>query len=185
MTRQIAIIGTAGPDKDKTELMTKRLWEAMLADAVTRIQPDDHLYSGGAAWVDHLAIKLFLSGHGQGGLDIFLPCPIDDKGRFVGPPKSSASAANYYHEKFSRILQVDTRLEIASVDWCYGSLYAEPSAPGYGGTFARNKKVAERVNACIAYTWGEGDEPADGGTKNTWDQITGDRVHVPLRGLLP
>ena len=50
--------------------------------------------------------------------------------------------------------------------------------------FARNGKIARVTAAAIAYTWGEADHPAQGGTLDTWRQIkSADKVHVSLSQL--
>jgi hypothetical protein len=181
MQPKIAIIGTAGRDKSKP--MTQILWSAMVADAQQRILKGSHLVSGGAAWADHLAIHLFLIGH-AGALTLHLPAPFQN-GRFEGPMKSSGSTANYYHELFSEIIRVDTRKQIQFCSFLpnvSGSF--EPAAPGYGGIFARNTKVAQ-ADGMLAYTWGEtSDQPADGGTLDTWNKCQGEKIHVPLKWLV-
>jgi hypothetical protein len=76
---------------------------------------------------------------------------------------------------------VDGRAQIAQAVTQGAKLSVEPAAAGYGGMFARNKKVASVCDSAIAYTFGEGDRPADGGTFDTWKQINGsDKVHVSL-----
>jgi len=181
--KSVAIIGTAGRDKGKTHDID--LWCAMFEDAKGRFVSDVELVSGGAAWADHLAVSLFLSSPRQFKLRLYLPSMFaPHTSRFVGPADSSASAANFYHEKFTKATGIDARREIAHVMGMPGVVVeCEPSAAGYGGMFARNKKVALASDACLAYTWGPGREPADGGTKNTWDQIVGRKVHVPLHTL--
>jgi hypothetical protein len=173
---KIAIIGTAG--RDKTKPMTQQLWEWMLADAQSRIKQGSHVVSGGAAWADHLAVALFLSGW-AGELTLHLPAPFQH-GKFSGPSGSSASAANYYHGLFSRVLNVDTLSQIEQVttmDNVAGSF--EPEMVGYRGMFNRNAKVAV-ADEMLAYTFGVGGVPADGGTKDTWDKCRGKRTHIPL-----
>lgn len=184
MGLNVAVIGTAGRDKGKP--YTKQLWEAMLEDARRRFVSDVTLVSGGAAWADHLAVALFLENRDKFSLRLFLPSIFaEHTQRFVGPANSAASAANFYHEKFSRAIGVDSRGQIASLFKMGNvSIDCEPSSEGYGGMFARNKKVAQVSDACLAYTWGEGTEPADGGTMNTWKQIEGRKVHVPLYRFL-
>lgn len=174
---KIAIIGTAG--RDKTKPMTKRLWNWMIEHAKAHIPEGAHLVSGGAAWADHLAIYLFLKEHAR-ELTLHIPAPYYD-GRFHGPMRSAASAANYYHGLFSKVVGYDTLAEIgkvADMEHCHGSF--QPAQDGYAAMFARNKLVAKEANKMFAYTFGTGDEPADGGTKNTWDQCRGERIHVPL-----
>lgn len=51
--------------------------------------------------------------------------------------------------------------------------------------FVRNDMVAAEATACLAYTWGPGAEPADGGTNHTWSRIQGRKLHIPLSSLQP
>lgn len=181
--RMIAVIGTAG--RDASQPKSKALWQAMCADLRERLTPTDHLISGGAAWSDHLAVHAFTQGW-VSALTLHLPAPLGPQG-FVGPNKSAASAANYYHQQFSQVIGQDSYAQILSLVNHPGvTLTYEPAAPGYGAMFARNKKVAAQSNACVAYTFGDADnQPADGGTLNTWNQINSiDKVHVPLHGLI-
>ena len=172
--KSIAVIGTAG--RDKTIPMTRQLWEWMLEDARSRIPFGVCLVSGGAAWADHVAVVLFLEGHVK-ALRLHLPAPFN--GRFEGPRNSSASVANYYHSKFSSIIGEDTFSHISkAIDMGAEVTYEAPSV-GYSGMFSRNKLVA-RSDGMLAYTFGTGDTPADGGTRYTWDRSRGRRLHVPL-----
>lgn len=176
---RIAIIGTAGRDKSKP--MTLALWEWMLADALSRVPSGAHVVSGGAAWADHLAVELFRCGH-AGELTLHLPAPFHNQ-QFIGPRQSAGNAANYYHQLFSKAIGRNTRADIewaAEQPMVNGSF--EPEAEGYGAMFARNLKVAA-CEEMLAYTFGTGDRPADGGTAHTWDRCRGQRVHVPLPTL--
>ena len=177
--RRVAIIGTAG--RDKHEQMDQALWEAMVADARGRVGPEDILVSGGAAWADHLAVRLYLESAVK-GLVLHLPAPFEEA-RFVGPDQSAASAANYYHERFMQLTGVDGLAEIDMAINCGAVVSFEPPSSGYAAMFARNAKVAKGSDKVIAYTFGTSDQPADGGTKNTWDQISGPREHVSLVSL--
>lgn len=178
-----AIIGTAG--RDKTKPMTYQLWKFMIKHAWDHIPKGQHVVSGGAAWADHLAVFLFLEGHAK-ELTLYLPAPIKD-GWFDGPYKSAGSAANFYHGQFSAVVGYHSigQIELAAREpGCHGEF--EPSGPGYGALFARNAKVAADCDHMLAYTFGRGTEPADGGTKDTWDKASrlGDRrIHVPLPEL--
>lgn len=180
-TRVLAVIGTAGRDKERP--MTQDLWLAMINDLRGRVERLDHLVSGGAAWADHLAVHAFLHGWVY-QLTLYLPAPFEG-GAFLGPTKSAASAANFYHERFSVAIGQNTRQQIALAIARGARTECEPAAAGYGAMFARNKKVANLATACLAYTFGDGQEPADGGTLNTWQQIQGDdRAHVALATLV-
>jgi hypothetical protein len=151
----------------------------MVKDAISRIPYQSHLVSGGAAWADHLAVELFLQGHAS-ALTLHLPAPFTKK--FEGPMSSSASAANFYHSVFSRTLGRHTLSDIERAIAIGAELTTEPARAGYGGMFARNLKVA-KAEKLLAYTFGPGDVPADGGTRDTWDKCLGEKVHVSLPTL--
>ena len=171
-----AIIGTAG--RDKTKPMTKELWQWMLEDAKSRVSSSEHLVSGGAAWADHLAVALFLEGKVE-KLTLHLPAPFI-KLRFKGVYGSSGNAANYYHQNFSSAIGENTLRQISDCFALEGCDFTvEPEAPGYKGMFSRNAKVAT-ADTLFAYTFGQSDVPADGGTKHTWDKCKGIKYHVTL-----
>ena len=179
--RRIAVIGTAGRDKSKP--MTRALWEAMVDDLRSRLQPGDVLISGGAAWADHLAVHAYLQGWCE-SLKLFLPAPFQ-LGKFVGPSSSSASAANYYHQLFQTSTGVGGLAEIQNAIAKGATAESEQAAPGYAAMFARNAKVARHASMLVAYTFGDGEQPADGGTLNTWNTFgVGERTHISLVELV-
>ena len=176
----IAVIGTAGRDRSKP--MTPALWAAMVQDAKGRIPIGASLVSGGAAWADHLAVELFLIGHAS-SLRLHLPAPFSTCDAFAGGYGTAGGAANFYHQTFSKTTGKMSIREIATACHKRATFTMQPETPGMSAFFARNKRVAAEARACFAYTWGEGQEPTDGGTKNTWGQIRGNRVHVTLASL--
>lgn len=183
--RMLAVIGTAG--RDKTRTMDLPLWRAMCADIRGRVHSSDHLVSGGAAWADHLAVHSFLNGWCD-GLRLFLPAPlvlVRGQWKFEeAGARSSGSAANWYHSRFSSAVGVDTLSQIALAHEQGATVECEPASSGFAGMFARNKKVARCCNAALAYTFNAGEEPADGGTMDTWKQVPpASRVHVDLGAL--
>jgi len=164
-------------------MLTMDLWDAMKADLKARILPSDTLISGGAAWADHLAVHAYLAGWCK-SLHLQLPAPMNAD-RFLGPFKSAGSAANYYHELFSKAIGENTCAQIRAAVDRGATFECEPEAPGVRAMFVRNAKVASACTGLIAYTFGEGDVPADGGTKDTWDKVkTGFRMHLNLRDVL-
>ena len=60
MGRKIAIIGTAG--RDKNYPLSAKHWDFMCNMVSAELDADDHLISGGAAWADHVAIWAFRRG---------------------------------------------------------------------------------------------------------------------------
>jgi hypothetical protein len=174
----IAIIGTAG--RDKTKPMTLALWQWMIRNVREHVPQGSHVVSGGAAWADHLAVSLMLTGWAN-ELTLHFPAPFDQRNlRFIGPDKSAASAANYYHSVFSKTIDRDTLGQIAEVLYNPSTHYTEePERADYKGMFARNMKVA-KADKMIAYTFGPGDVPADGGTLDTWNKCQGEKLHISL-----
>jgi hypothetical protein len=156
----------------------------MVNDALTGIPEGEHLVSGGAAWADHLAVELYLRGHAT-ALTLHLPAPISAIGRgFITLGQDSGSAANYYHERFSKVVGHDTFLQLLKAIQQGASVTAELAGNGYKGMFARNKRVAD-VEAMVAYTFGPGDVPADGGTLDTWNQSRAvTKIHRSLPTIL-
>jgi DNA helicase-2/ATP-dependent DNA helicase PcrA len=182
--RRVAVIGTAGRDKEHAHLLSADLWDAMLEHARGQVRIDDHLISGGAAWADHLAVELFLEGR-VAGLTLHLPAPLSDRGRFVGEFGSSGGVANYYHERFRQCTGIDGLARIRQALGRGAHHTTQTAAPGYEAMKARNKLVASQCNTLLAYTWSQDGGPADGGTAQTWQMASSARrEHVGLNELL-
>lgn len=175
--RVIAVIGTAG--RDKAINMRINHWDFMTDMLRRELKPDDHLVSGGAAWADHVAVWAYLEGHVE-KLTLHLPAPFDGK-YFRGAYGTSGGTCNYYHDKFSHVLGLDSLVHIQMAKAKGATITHQPVAQGYGAMAARNRLVAADCTHMIAFTFGRGDVPADGGTKMTWDMAADKyRVHVPL-----
>lgn len=206
----LAIIGTAGR-RDDADKLDARAWLLMRQAAqayVTAYRPQ-RLVSGGAAWADHLAVRLFLEGL-AGRLDglkpalvLHLPAPLGRAG-FVGNPRDRmdpAGVANYYHKRFSERVQTDT---IAEINLAIAKGAVVRVTPGFK---QRNSLVAAQAQGLLAFTFGPGTAQSvftpssgaptgygradlaglkDGGTADTWGKSARARfkVHVPLARLL-
>lgn len=169
--------------------MTAALWKAMEEDCQHRLQPTDHLVSGGAAWADHLAVLAFLEGTVT-GLTLYLPAPfLTEQGMFQDKGgRNAAAVSNYYHARFSQTLGLDafaTRRDIQEAIRRGANVITQPFRQGYAGLFLRNALVAKAATDLLAYTFGENDAPTPGGTRDTWDQAAhARRIHVSLADLL-
>ena len=147
------------------------------------IEPTDQLISGGAAWADHIAVHLF-NGNYVRHLKLHLPAPFEN-GSFLGGYGTSGGAANYYHQKMSKTLGINSLLEIDQALSKHGADYTEQAhAQGYKAMVERNQLVADEAELLIAFTFGEGASPADGGTKITWDMCQGNKVHFSLHNAI-
>lgn len=174
---RVALIGTAGRRSDQARL-SLALYARMLARARSYVFAEDHLQSGGAAWADHLAVLLYLDGAAR-SLTLYLPEHFDlAAGRFLERgPKSCGAIANYYHRLFSQRIGTDSLDHICCAADAGARLVVVP------GFHERNLPVG-RCDRLVAFTFGEGHGPADGGTKHCWDHSTApEKVHVPLARL--
>lgn len=186
-TVDIAIIGTAGRDRARAVQMDRELYFAMYADAASRIEAiaqklPIRLISGGAAWADHLSVNLYLKGlatllvlHFPARFLPDVPGYEEQGGRY-----DAGRTSNYYHGLFTRAIAHDSLGDIRD------ALAKGAESHSGGGFHARNRQVAAEAEWLLAYTWGSGSEPADGGTLHTWraSRIPDcRRTHVPLDTL--
>lgn len=182
----VGIIGTAGRGEDG-DRMTLGLFTRMVDFARAWINvPGVKLVSGGAAWADHVAVRLFLTDCTD-ALTLHLPASWDwERGGFLnaesnrsGRDPDPARTATYYHTRFSRVIGVDTLAELEQARRKGAVLIP------HAGFHMRNRAVARDATALLAFTWGLSlEEPKDGGTKHTWDCAAGKiREHVPLASL--
>jgi hypothetical protein len=171
--RRVGIIGSAGRREDGPK-MNKDLFYWMVSKAIQLTYRADHLVSGGAAWSDHVAVDLYLS-RVVSGLTLYLPCGYDGSQYISNRIRDTGSIANYYHGLFSQKMGKNTLLELQEARDMGAELIVIP-----GGFFARNLEVG-KVDLLIAFTWGEGSEPKDGGTAHTWAHSTAPRkIHIPM-----
>lgn len=180
--KTLGIIGTAGRGEDGQKL-TKDSWDRMIAvanETIIRIKPD-YLVSGGAAWSDHLAVKLYIDYYHLFGLKLFLPVKFD--GQFneqeLTIPFNCGRVLNHYHRDFGKVIGLDT---LAQIDQVIESGIIPETGKGFHG---RNTQIAEASHDILAFTFGEGERLKDGGTKDTWDKFMkrtdrGDGYHYNL-----
>lgn len=165
-----AIVGTAGRRDDAAKL-SKKHFEAMCLVASGLVEqfaennyPISHLVSGGAAWADHVAVKLFLEKKAP-HLRLFLPCEWDN-GSFkdtgsddwkVNPGRT----ANRLHKSFQSRTQINSLTEIQIARSEGAELVSVAK-----GFYARNALVA-KSDFLLAMTFGNEHEVKDGGTAHT------------------
>lgn len=178
----VAIIGTAGRGDDASK-MTKELFQRMCQSAIGVLTSEwkldlarVKLQSGGAAWADHVAVQL--CNDLKIPITLHLPCQMDEKNKRamdtgVADWKANPGRVmNAYHKQFTLKMGYDTLAELCGL----------PSKI-YSGFHKRNDAVANS-DYVLAFTWGEGNVPKDGGTKYTWDKATtAKRKHIPLSTL--
>lgn len=179
----VSIIGTAG--RTLKNKLTKELFFKMCHKAYDIIVNDFKLdpysvtlVSGGAAWSDHVAIKLYKSKNTKGEkifkkCIIYLPCKFTDNNK-------TNEAATYYHKLFSEKMGYNTidDFKFDSSDIKDNGLIMGSCK---GGFKKRNCYVANS-KYLIAFTFGD-NKPVDGGTLDTWNKCKNKKIHVNLYNL--
>jgi hypothetical protein len=165
-----SIVGTAGREDDGKKL-SRNHFQAMCIVASGLIEQFNesgysitHLVSGGAAYADHVAVRLFLDRKVP-HLRLFLPAKWDDgifhdtgvKDPFANP----GGTANYYHKKFQTVTHINSLSEI-QISKNEGAELIEVTK----GFYARNALVA-KSDFILACTFGKENEIKDGGTADT------------------
>ncbi len=170
MEISLSIVGTAGRKDDEKRLSEKH-FRAMCIVADSLIDqinesnyPITHLVSGGAAWADHVAVRLFLDKKVP-HLRLFLPAQWEggsyhDTGNRDWK-ENPGGTANYYHKKFQTTTGINSlsEIHIARVE---GAELIEVAK----GFYARNALVA-KSDFILACTFGDGKMVKDGGTADT------------------
>ncbi len=202
----VAIIGTAGRKEDAAK-MNASIYNQMIQCAHNMIRDTWNLsfdkvtlLSGGAAWSDAVAVRLYLDSKQQhqqqqqqttnstssyAGLRLFLPAEYDHKTKAYLDTGSSdwrvnpGRVSNMYHMTFSKVIQAKSLSELEEAEK-QGAVFLVGK-----GFHDRNKALAQEATHVIAFTWGEStSQPKDGGTKDTYDQCkSAKRIHVPLTQL--
>jgi len=195
---RVAIIGTSGRQEDLLELDT-HMYDLMQQFSIYLIEhmfellwTSVHLVSGGSAWCDHLAVRLYLENRIYGiqpchGLSLYLPCQFitsaqPQHSQFEDTGQSDwnlnpGRTLNQLHHRFSQKIGRSTMHDIT----CAHVLNAVLNT-SQRGFHARNNEVA-KCDYMIAFTWShEATNVKEGGTQYTWNKCTQclQKVHVPL-----
>jgi hypothetical protein len=181
--KSIAIIGSAGRGKD-AERLDRNLYDAMYRESLATIREHgiQEAVSGGAAFADHIAVRLFLSGDVV-SLRLYLPSSFDGNA-FVPNSRvhsNPGKTANSHHADFKRSCGIDGLAEIRE------AIAKGAKIAVYNGFKRRNLEVAGTCTHMEAYTFGSKStavflpgEPGfssaeeaglkDGGTAHTWGE---------------
>lgn len=182
---KLAIIGTAG--KGENPLPSWSLAFNTVRRLCVRLNEREplELGSGGAAWGDSIAPRLFLEGV-SAKLDLFLPVSFgvaarrfDERGE-----KSAGAISNKYHLKaLVGGCPYDSLQDLAeSIDREGACTVHLPQklTYSYKDFFERNRSLALWADGVVAVTFGKGLGVADGGTLHTVNEFLrrGVRPHV-------
>ena len=186
---RVAIIGTAGRGRQGRQLNSV-LYGLALNHVRDLLKPFEGaiatLVSGGAAWMDHIAVDLFMDGQIDADLELNFPCPWDyDRRQFVDTGQinwitNPGGTANFYHLQFGTRMG-SPRSTLNDIHTALTDRGASHNV--YEGMHARNGSVAQS-DWVIALTWGAG-EPPPGGTAHTWELAKRKRrMHISLTRFL-
>lgn len=166
----LAIIGTAGRKEDEKRLTTNHfkamciIAEGLIEQVNESNYPLTHLVSGGAAWTDHVAVRLFLDKKAP-GLRIFMPAAWDDGSYHDNGNRDAyenpGGTANYYHKLFQQKTGINSLTEIL-----IAKSHGAELIPVLRGFHARNALVA-KSDFLLACTFGNERMVKDGGTADT------------------
>lgn len=178
---KIGIIGTAGRVLDAKRL-TVAHFTVMCEHTEKLLQThgigvsDRHFVSGGAAWADHVAVRLFLQGRAA-ELTLHLPTQFYLTGRYCSSP--CGLTANRLHHAFSTATQCSSLGEVLE------ALDRGANHTTSNGFLARNYLVGQ-CDMLIAYTFGSGDQPKEeSGTRHCWEHSAAPvKIHVGLNEML-
>ena len=175
MEISLAICGTAGR-RESGKRLSRQHFEAAYAIAEELLKqinecnyPITHLVSGGAAYMDHIAVKLFLNNKVP-HLRLFLPAIWENSSyydnRISNMVKNPGEYANYYHERFQRVTGINSLSEI-QIAKSRGAELIDRNKQGKSlGFYARNALVA-KSDFLFACTFGDGRIVKEGGTADT------------------
>lgn len=186
----IGIIGTAGRSSDWlwftrekydyiVESVDRGIEEACQRSGLKK--EEICLFSGGAAFMDHLVVRLFLTGKYK-KLILFLPAFYDmKKKRYIETQigdQNTGKQSNHYHDLARMRTGYDSLDEI-------GQAFDKGAIIQYYSSFKeRNTGLARFANqakaSVYAFTLSSGQEPEDGGTYDTWSKLQCDKYHTSL-----
>lgn len=165
---KLAIIGVSGRKKEQISLLSKEhmLWMMdnvyfYIVYVMKRKFKNVTLVSGGSAWSDHIAIKLFLTGKFK-GLELYLPATFNLETKRYGD-SHEGKILNLVHSKCQEKTNYGIFDEIASV-----INHKNTKIILCNGFFDRNSLIAKNSDYLIAFSMGD---DICGGTMDTWNKV--------------
>ncbi|KAN0007270.1 hypothetical protein ACTFIU_000469 [Dictyostelium citrinum] len=157
------------------------------------------LVSGGSAWSDHVAIRLFLNYPNKFNLKLYLPCKSididedDDDGNFKFHENKSDNydpgiSLNKYHKIFQNQLN-ENKILTNKISTIGEIIKAKEMGAildfNSDGFHSRNKKVAQS-DYIIAFTFSKSSQPESSGTLDTWNQSKSlNKFHFTIPNQIP
>lgn len=182
----IAVIGTAGrTGRDRLSPPLYRAAFQRLGQICADLPKPWHFRSGGAPWMDHLAVLAYLSTRDQGTkLALCLPTPWEGSKFFDTGERdwrvNPGGTLNFYHRLFSGMMRASSLADLEA------ARLAGAEFEVYAGFHARNVQIVTSADVVVALTWGA-EEPDSSGTAHAWraTPVRARKIHVSLVDLLP
>lgn len=175
---RVAIIGSAGRNKDG-ERVNKKLYSRLVGHARHFIASlgieDCTLVSGGAAFVDHVAVTLHLIGVSQ-KLVLYLPAQWDGE-KYCG--NSDSGYANYLHYCFSEALGEKKEKSLETIGKLI-SVGNHDFEHHFGKGFKERNLDVAKSDILMAYTFNKGGPKPRSGTLHTWNHSDAKKYHFNL-----
>ena len=178
---RLAIIGTAGRKPNQRQILS---WDHMqwMADTVKCYiefvleKPTNEiiLVSGGSAWADHVAVRLYLEGN-FGGLELYLPANFSKIHKKYEPTREG-KILNWLHYTCEIRSGINGLEELCQV-------MSDPKVEIIirKGFSQRNTLVSQNNDHLIAFTFAKS-EPIEGGTYDTWKKTNHiNKIHFSLK----
>ncbi len=209
----VSIIGTAGRNEDGPKMSADVF--CRMCETARRVITVDwklppnavRLVSGGSAWADHVAIRLYLDSVFNhcidekaappfAGLTVYLPCALDRSN--PKSPRAVDTGSTDWQTNPGRVLN-QLHAAFATKLGSTASPYADMIAAEAMGAalvssakgFHNRNSLVARSDFVLAFTWGTSpDYPKDGGTLDTWQKAKkvkrtrGLMRHIPLHTLV-
>ncbi len=178
----LAVIGTAGRGSDASKL-TPAHWRMMccIGQTVATALGAERVVSGGAAWADAVAVRLYLDGTVD-KLTLHLPAPWDG---WSFAETDCGNTANRYHHRAQVAHGQNGLADLAEAINVRGATVTyETAAKGMAPFFVRNAKVAQDAHALLAFTTNRGADVGDSGTADTVRKFLARRSECEAKGEL-
>lgn len=178
---RLAIIGTAGRKSTELGKLTKEHmdWIAdnvkvYIKEVLNTSYDNIILVSGGSAWVDHVAVQLFLTKE-FAGLELYLPSRYDAKHqRYINTHEGRT--LNALHKQCQEKTNNPIFQQLASA-----VTSKKCTITIQRGFLPRNTLIAKNNDHLIAFTFSQAKTPLEGGTLDTWNKTKHEnKIHFSL-----
>lgn len=181
---RLAIVGTSGRNPiDKKRLTLEHIKfvednvRCYIEHVLKKKNSEIILVSGGSAWIDYVAVQLFLTKE-FGGLELYLPSRFDHKQKkYINTHEGRT--LNRLHQECAEITGIDVLHEMTRVITTKGVKITIKR-----GFLQRNTLIAKNCDHLLAFTFNpeNPDLPSEGGTLHTWNKTTHpNKIHFNLQ----